>query len=368
MPSQVVGSAMRGTPRRYSAAAVPTRSPVVPPPSADPGVAALGTHGARGDSRSAPRPQPLVALASARSEPAQPGQRREQLRKGRAAPRVGDDDGCASVPRPSTRRDRRQGRGRGDARLAGTHGVVAADSRIEQRRARPPLVPAAAWMTASTTRSTGVPASIGCPRRGSSAWRVRAQSRERARRRRPRAWGAASSWSCQALEELVVRRSSHTTRPAVPERPPVQRVDDGAAAGGDDRTVDGDGRAHRLGLERPEGRLASFSDDRGRADRPCRARLPRRGRGTAARAAPRRREPTVVLPLPGMPTSTIASGIDAPPELAARASRIAVDRRRPVPATARGCATPAPGACRLPPPRGAPAARASRTRLVGLGR
>ena len=203
------------------------------------------------------------------------------------------------------------------------------------------------------------------PRRTARARPAGARAR-RAGRRRPSGAGRRSGAAGSARRPSGA--SSQTDGPGVPQRPAAERVDDRAAARGDDGTRDRD-RARHLGrLDLPEPRLAVPLDDaRRRAAGPC------RDLRVDIHERPRQRDCATSLPtllLPDCRTDPRARSRQAStpsPTLCRSPARIA----------SMGAGTPShssrlrhawPRSMPAPARAAAPAARASRTRRVGLGR
>ena len=155
--------------------------------------------------------------------------------------------------------------------------------------------------------------------RGERRDRVAGQQRPLARRR-----GAA------VAQQLASGASSQTDRPGVPQRPAVERVDDGAAAGGDD------GARHGARPRAPRPPRSPGSAARHRVSMSVAGRAARR-RALDARvevherpAEPLRDQPAdaALAAARTGPRATMASGIDAIPDARAQRRAHGLDGRR----------------------------------------
>ena len=296
--SQVVGTWTSGSPRANSAAAVPARSPIVPPPTAISG-SSRSTRCAASHSRiRSRRADPLRPLAGRRPSGTHGREARDEVRRGVIRRR--------STTATPSRRERAEP-GRPPSRRAPSSGPIGwwrSTSASNRRRPR--------------ERRDGARSSSSATRFGRAGWR-RAGGPPRGRtaharparppaRSAPYGWRVGRAHASSAggrLRSLAGGDVQPGDGAVVPERPSVQRVDDRAAAGRDDRS------GHRAGLER-----RPSPPRRGTAGSPCDGCSRRTGIrcgaldqlvGVDERAAePLGDEPpTVDLPLPGMPTSTM---------------------------------------------------------------
>ena len=364
--SQVVGTSMSGTPRRYSAAAVPTRSPVVPPPTA-----------IQASPRSARMP---AAASSSRSTelirlPRSPAVMASRRSPGSAAMSPGSASAArSSATTTGTPVDRRS--------MSGSSVAASRSRPYTMRASRGPIGWSRRVRASNSRRATGGahpgrprwswPRSARCPPTPPGRRRPRRTARARpagarvprSGRRRP---AVGAHRNAAAGCEASIGRIEPDHGPGIPQRPAAQRVDDRAATRRDDGARHRHRAGHLGGLHLPEPRLAVALDDaRGRATGPRRdlgvdvherpgerlrdqladAALAGRGQTHEHDRVRHRRRPR----RSGAAPARIASmGAGTP----SHSSRLLHAWPRSMPAPARAAA---------------PAARASRTRRVGLGR
>ena len=204
-----------------------------------PRVAALAAQGRGGLQQRLRGAQPLVALAGPDEDAPivrERGHEARQRRPRRARPRR------PAAPRWSGRRCASRSVARVEVaaqqhlRLARTHRVVAADARVEQAPA------GGAWRGGGIRDARGERLRRPHRRPGGGPRRGRTRSGGRASRRVPRGHPRRSSGRttvscCSRCEQHLVGRVQPDGQTRVPQRPAVERVDDRAAARGDDRAA-----------------------------------------------------------------------------------------------------------------------------------